>query len=135
MNKTETIEILAMAKGCWQNMAVDDLVRNSWGQVLEPVSYQAAKMALLQLARTGLDRITPGQLFEAATDVEEMLAERDRQSRPALIDPNRRFDPGTIWSSGSGEMIADETGKLRRMTDEERLDPRGACIKLRRTGT
>jgi len=89
MKRSEVIELMALAKGLFQNLNTDAMTRQAWEMMLSPVSLAAAEEGLLSLAKLGVERVTPGQIYREARIIEAEQAERERSSRLALPEPAR----------------------------------------------
>lgn len=87
MKEAETIELLALVKGCWQEQATDRVAIQAWTELLAPVTYAAAREAVMELARSGHVRPSAAEVYKFAADIDQRMAERERASRKRLEAP------------------------------------------------
>src|SRR5215469_5921811 len=87
MNKEETLRLMVMVKGLWQEQATDKATQAVWAELFKGVSYQAGRNAVAAIARMGGDRPAPGLIYKQAAENDAIAAERDRASRKALPEP------------------------------------------------
>jgi hypothetical protein len=83
MKPSETGEILLLAKNLWQDQAFDEAVVAAWHLIIGECEAADVREALVQRARSGLERPTPGQVYKEAVDV--MVRRRER-NRPRAIE-------------------------------------------------
>jgi hypothetical protein len=113
MEKSEVVELILFVKGIWQEQASDDLTIAAWIEVLAEtsLSLRAIKAAVIQRARAGLDRPTPGQIYQEAAMIEHEAAERARYSRKAIeYLPSEEERAGI--KAGFRDLIAKLVGKM-----------------------
>jgi hypothetical protein len=111
MEKSEVGNLILFVKGIWQDQSTDDPTILAWIEVLgeTKLALSAIKQAVLQRARAGLERPTPGQIYHEALLIEHEESERARYSRKALSEPRPS---------------AEETARIRALLREtiEKMD-------------
>src|SRR5229473_6327686 len=115
MEKSQVADLMLFVKGVWQDQATDDPTLLAWIEVLgEPsLSTRVIKAAVIQRARAGLERPTPGQIYQEATMIEHAEAERARYRRKA-IEYQPSEEERTRVKAGFRDLIA-RLGKHWRM--------------------
>jgi len=89
MEKSEVGNLILFVKGIWQDQSTDDPTILAWIKVLgeTKLTLSAIEQAVLDWARAGHDRPTPGQIYHKALLIEHEESERARYSRKALSEP------------------------------------------------
>ena len=83
MKPSETNDLLMIIKAYWQEQSNDDLTLAHWSELLEPIHFSAAKEAVRQRARTGMDRPSAAQVYAEALEYAQRLADVGRTKRIA----------------------------------------------------
>lgn len=104
--KQEILALMTLVKGCWQEQASDKVTQAVWYELLSPLSYTSCRQVVIEMARSGAPRPTPGQIYQAASALEAREAERERYTRKALPEPGV-----------SPEQRAKNLAKLRAITN------------------
>jgi hypothetical protein len=89
MNQTEVIQLIALAKGLYQDLSTDEVAVAAWTELLKEVSYSLAREAVMERAKAGLERPTPGDIYHAANELEMRLAQDACARRLKLEEPAR----------------------------------------------
>jgi beta-phosphoglucomutase-like phosphatase (HAD superfamily) len=89
MNQTEIMKIMALTKGLYQDLSTDEIAAAAWTELLKDVSYSLAREAVMDRAKAGLERPTPGDIYHAANELDMRLAQKECASRLKLEEPAR----------------------------------------------
>lgn len=110
MEKSQVTNLMLFVKGIWQEQSTDDPTILAWIEVLgeTTLKLETIKAAVVQRARDGLERPTPGQIYREALIIEQEETERARYSRKALPEPQ----PSPEERRRMQQMIHDLVDKL-----------------------
>ncbi len=86
MEDSQVVDLIMFVKGIWSDQATSDPTIAAWIEVpgRSSLSPQAIHAAVIRRARAGLERPTPGQIYQEAAMIEHEAAERARYSRKAI---------------------------------------------------
>lgn len=89
MQESETLQLLSLTHNIWQEQTTDAMTQAVWHEMLKPLTYSSCRQAIFEIARQGKPRPTCGEIYHIALELEEIAAERARNSRRALPEPER----------------------------------------------
>ena len=83
MKKSEVADLLIIIKAFWQDQSIEDTTVAGWSELLSEIGFEAAKKAVRNRARLGMERPNAGQVYKEAQDL--AMREMDKGKTHRLL--------------------------------------------------